>query len=756
MVRRTGNPQQVQRQSLFPRHRQLRPYPGAVLAVPLNYLLETYNLKLIVTCLVTWTLTLNCVYNDRVRIAPSRGLLVSLGIHFISGINEGLAVPLREGQELTVGRKLDNDVVLSHDSWASTRHATVKRQGGLIYIKDLNSTNGTYLAGDRIQANSYQQVKELFVVGSTLFKVAVDATANREGPIAIDNSFKKRYENHELCSAATAMANSSGASIVNVAHIFLSVLILHRERLTPLFPRLKINISDLGGRLEKNKVFRHGHSWLNRFLALTEKLNGQQRYFTPLARDLLAGDRSPEELLRDILCGSFNLVFPLMDWEEAQATWEQVLAPPAATVSDHQPHCQIELPGFLQPLIENQSFWQGLHEVLSKGRIALLTGDPGCGKTVVMQMTFAKQAVADLPDSLTGISNYFDPKIYLSVFTPRKIENYIDRVIGSIRKPGLTVIDHFDVLLRSLKKRKLDMGPLLRAVKSGASPLILVVGQQLIASLSRHFDKAETVDMTPYIESVLPAVHRALIMDFEKQVRVLNKRGKRYFLEKVVADHRTNIRALRDFVDSAIRRGNEIDFNLARTGDETTSMSMMGEAIFKETQEARYVSRVLEEPVLEEPVIEPAPVQREQTVAPPEADIADEMLDQIEELFHTFSKQFFQVSLRYSDRTEKLSEKKRLTREKKLQEMKAHLIHLITVYQTAFPIWFEDFWLKLDPEMIRADLGRKATAKNLWTELEERTHKIDTSYAEDLFHQTGARILRQGLMGKTSKFPSQR
>lgn len=51
---------------------------------------------------------------------------------------------------LTVGRRSDNDIVID-DPTVSGRHCRISLQGGVYFVEDLGSTNGTYVNGKRIQ-----------------------------------------------------------------------------------------------------------------------------------------------------------------------------------------------------------------------------------------------------------------------------------------------------------------------------------------------------------------------------------------------------------------------------------------------------------------------------------------------------------------------------------------------------------------------------------------------------------------------------
>src|SRR5687768_6271486 len=52
-------------------------------------------------------------------------------------------------RDLAIGHALDNDVVL-HDDRVSKRHCVIRVEGGRLRVEDLQSTNGTWLNGLRV------------------------------------------------------------------------------------------------------------------------------------------------------------------------------------------------------------------------------------------------------------------------------------------------------------------------------------------------------------------------------------------------------------------------------------------------------------------------------------------------------------------------------------------------------------------------------------------------------------------------------
>lgn len=83
------------------------------------------------------------------------GLAGTVGAHLegVAGTAAGKTCPIRDGQSLLLGRSAECDIALSGESNVSGRHCRISMSGGELYITDLGSTNGTYVAGRRLNAN---------------------------------------------------------------------------------------------------------------------------------------------------------------------------------------------------------------------------------------------------------------------------------------------------------------------------------------------------------------------------------------------------------------------------------------------------------------------------------------------------------------------------------------------------------------------------------------------------------------------------
>ncbi|MDQ3509916.1 MAG: FHA domain-containing protein [Actinomycetota bacterium] len=75
-----------------------------------------------------------------------------------------------ENGSVSIGRSSGSDVVVKSDDYASGRHAQLSRHGGLLYVEDLGSTNGTFVNGQKAVGATPLRDGDTVKVGSTTFR----------------------------------------------------------------------------------------------------------------------------------------------------------------------------------------------------------------------------------------------------------------------------------------------------------------------------------------------------------------------------------------------------------------------------------------------------------------------------------------------------------------------------------------------------------------------------------------------------------
>ena len=78
---------------------------------------------------------------------------------FIKGKYSGGEFSVRDGQKLSIGRDISSDVAIV-DSKVSRHHAVITGKDGKIFIEDNNSTNGTFVNGEKINPGTPYELKE--------------------------------------------------------------------------------------------------------------------------------------------------------------------------------------------------------------------------------------------------------------------------------------------------------------------------------------------------------------------------------------------------------------------------------------------------------------------------------------------------------------------------------------------------------------------------------------------------------------------
>ncbi len=81
-----------------------------------------------------------------------------------------LRFPINDVSSTVLGRSSKSDVVLKSDDYVSGEHAFITRHGGLLYVEDNGSTNGTYVNERKTVGATPLREGDSVRVGSTTFR----------------------------------------------------------------------------------------------------------------------------------------------------------------------------------------------------------------------------------------------------------------------------------------------------------------------------------------------------------------------------------------------------------------------------------------------------------------------------------------------------------------------------------------------------------------------------------------------------------
>ncbi|MCP1388106.1 FHA domain-containing protein [Corynebacterium sp. TA-R-1] len=88
----------------------------------------------------------------------------------VEGPLQGSHMEIASVEDVTIGRGPDNDFQLG-DDFASSRHARLFRRGSEWFIEDLDSRNGTFVQGMRIDQPERVQVGTDIKMGRTIVRL---------------------------------------------------------------------------------------------------------------------------------------------------------------------------------------------------------------------------------------------------------------------------------------------------------------------------------------------------------------------------------------------------------------------------------------------------------------------------------------------------------------------------------------------------------------------------------------------------------
>ena len=144
----------------------------------------------------------------------------------IVGPMVGKEFVLHSAQLLQVGRTDWADVAFCNDGHMSSIHFAVETDHATCYVKDLDSTNGTFLNGRRIKRRQVVENGDEVVAGDTSFKVTIEG---QDLEIPEGAAMRKTATQ----SVAKPSSNSSGAQRAGLARCGRSGSSAERAPRTP-------------------------------------------------------------------------------------------------------------------------------------------------------------------------------------------------------------------------------------------------------------------------------------------------------------------------------------------------------------------------------------------------------------------------------------------------------------------------------------------------------------------------------------------
>ncbi|MFT4123048.1 MAG: FHA domain-containing protein [Microbacteriaceae bacterium] len=101
--------------------------------------------------------------------APAAAGGIATRLVITAGSREGMEIPL-EGEELTIGRASESGLVI-RDDYTSTYHARLLKWAEGWVVQDLDSTNGTYLDGKKVNVPTLVPLGTTVRIGTTSFEL---------------------------------------------------------------------------------------------------------------------------------------------------------------------------------------------------------------------------------------------------------------------------------------------------------------------------------------------------------------------------------------------------------------------------------------------------------------------------------------------------------------------------------------------------------------------------------------------------------
>ena len=130
---------------------------------------------------------------------------------------------------IKIGRTEDNDLVIKDDTTISRNHAEIFLDDeGNIFLTDLNSSNGTFVNGNKLEDSIILKKKDIVKIGNTVIDWKVYFSENNPQKIE-DKAIEERAENKIILEDLPQTNNISknNSYFLLIIPVILSVIYIH-------------------------------------------------------------------------------------------------------------------------------------------------------------------------------------------------------------------------------------------------------------------------------------------------------------------------------------------------------------------------------------------------------------------------------------------------------------------------------------------------------------------------------------------------
>src|SRR6266542_5464474 len=162
-------------------------------------------------------------------------------------------------------RGLKNDLVLAEGDGVSGFHAEVRLSGGKIRVKDLNSTNGTFVANKRVSGEVEVAPGEIFMLSTTPLQAFLEEIP--APPVPSDQEIAGAPAFGKMLAAVFGSARRQRDGFADTRHLLDAIARSKNAAVAKAFGAAGTSAERVLDALWGGGLFSGEHEWLRRFLA---------------------------------------------------------------------------------------------------------------------------------------------------------------------------------------------------------------------------------------------------------------------------------------------------------------------------------------------------------------------------------------------------------------------------------------------------------------------------------------------------------